>query len=138
MRHVPDVPWRGAAKRCPRGFPGAPRARLPSSHAGFGRVPNLDLPQFLPEAQVCANGIRGASAGKGIGEAILRGNLLVTGPEEGDELEWVGTGTVYGGAPVEVRAGDASGGADLAEEGTGVDEVAGLHGDGLEMRVEGV
>ena len=62
-----------------------PLARgCPLPHASFGRVPNLGLPQFLLEAQVRANGIRGASAGKGTGEAILRGNLLFTGPEEGD------------------------------------------------------
>jgi len=63
---------------------------------------------------------------------------LVTGPEEGDELEGVGAGAVYRGGPVQVRAGDAAGGADLAEKGAGVDEVAGLHGNGLEMRVKRV
>jgi hypothetical protein len=39
---------------------------------------------------------------------------------------------------VEVRAGDAAGGADLAENGSGIDEVAGLDGEGLEVAVERV
>jgi len=39
---------------------------------------------------------------------------------------------------VEVRASDAAGGADFAEERAGVDEVAGLDGDGLKVGVEGV
>src|ERR1700674_4164565 len=39
---------------------------------------------------------------------------------------------------MEVRAGDAAGGADLAEEGTGVDEVASLHGDGFKVAIKGV
>ena len=53
-------------------------------------------------------------------------------------MEGVGARAVYGGTPVEVRAGDAAGGADFAEEGAGVDEIAGLDGDGLEVSVEGV
>ena len=53
-------------------------------------------------------------------------------------MEGVGAGAVYGGGPVEVGAGDAAGGADFAEERAGVDEVAGLNGDGLEMAVESV
>jgi len=53
-------------------------------------------------------------------------------------LEGIGAGAIYRGGPVEVRAGDAAGGADFAEEGAGVDKIAGLHGDGLEVGVEGV
>jgi len=53
-------------------------------------------------------------------------------------LERVGAGAVYGGGPVEVGAGDAAGGSDFAEECAGVDEIAGLNGDGLEMAIEGV
>ncbi len=51
-----------------------------------------------------------------------------------DELEGVGAGAVYGGGPVEVRASDAAGGTNLAEEGTGIDEIAGLHGDARSLR----
>ena len=40
----------------------------------------------------------------------------------------VGAGAVYCRAPMEVRAGDAAGGADFAEHGAGVDEVARLDG----------
>src|ERR1700682_997667 len=67
--------------------------------------------------------------------ARLRGCFF---DEQRDELQRVGAGAVYGGAPVEVRAGDAASGADFAEEGAGVDKVAGLHGDRLEVGVEGV
>src|SRR5712672_3375031 len=67
-----------------------------------------------------------------------RRGLLRGGLEEGDELEGISAGAVYGGGPVKVGAGDAAGGADFAEERAGVDEVAGLDGDGLEMAIEGV
>ena len=53
-------------------------------------------------------------------------------------MERIGAGAVYGGSPVKVGAGDAAGGADFAEERAGVDEVAGLDGDGLEVAIEGV
>ena len=53
-------------------------------------------------------------------------------------MEGIGAGAVYGGGPVKVGAGDAAGGAYFAEERAGVDEVAGLDGDGLEMAIEGV
>src|SRR6266852_4410699 len=39
---------------------------------------------------------------------------------------------------MKVGPGDATGGANFAEERTGIDEIAGLHGDGLEMSIEGV
>src|SRR6266446_5067166 len=66
------------------------------------------------------------------------GDLLRVGSEEGDELERIGARAVYGGAPVEVRAGDAARGADFAEESAGVDKVAGLDRNGFEVGVEGV
>ena len=53
-------------------------------------------------------------------------------------MEGIGAGAVYGGGPVKVGAGDSAGGSDFAEERAGVDEVAGLDGDGFEMAVEGV
>ena len=53
-------------------------------------------------------------------------------------MEWIGAGAVYGGGPVKVGASHAAGGSDFAEERAGVDEVAGLDGDGFEMAIEGV
>ena len=66
------------------------------------------------------------------------GNLARNGSEEGDEIERIGAGAVYGSAPMKVRAGNATGGADLAEDGARIDEFAGLDGDGFKMSVEGI
>src|SRR5260370_34304907 len=50
----------------------------------------------------------------------------------------MGAGAIYRGGPVEGGTGDAASGADFAKKGPRAHEVAGLHGDGLEVGVEGV
>jgi hypothetical protein len=66
------------------------------------------------------------------------GALVSAGAQKGDQLKRICAGAVYSGGPVEVRAGDTACGADFAYNCTGVDELAGVDRDRLEMGVEGV
>jgi hypothetical protein len=58
--------------------------------------------------------------------------------EKREELDGVDAGAIQGEAPMKMGAGDASGGADFAEERAGLDQIAGLHGDGLKVAVKSV
>jgi hypothetical protein len=55
-----------------------------------------------------------------------------------DDFQGIDVGAVDGEAPVEMRAGDASGGADLAEDGADREAVTNLDSDLREVTVEGV